>query len=215
LRITPLYSPKPYFVLAALLSLLPVLNNQYPDFFFPLVPAGWVEILAVVGGVYAAFKGMTRGWAILQARSAAKVCIRQTIQKRKKKETPDPNELVNAGRTVSRLVRNVDEDLKEIGPDFTLESLIRLGRYLPELLMEVVDEESAQIRLGIVGVYIGEVVCRSKGWEWRFQPDPVLKQFSFLPSVIHKNGKTIDPFEVASKAFTEKIPLMDLLAGVQ
>lgn len=210
-----LYSPKPYFVLAALFSLIPVLNNKYPNSFFPLVPAGWVEIITTIAGVYAAFKALGYWWAILQVRSEAKAWILQAGQNRKVPETSDHNDVVNAGRYVARLVRNVDEDLREINPDFSLTSLNRLGRYLSELLMEVEGEESGRIRLGIVGVYIGETLCRAKGWEWFFKSDPSLKQFSFLPSVVHKNGKTIDPFEVAAKAFNEKTSLMGLLGDIQ
>jgi hypothetical protein len=210
-----LYSPKPYFVLAALFSLIPVLNNKYPNSFFPLVSAGWIEIITTLAGVYAAFKALGYWWAILQFRSEAKAWILQVVQNRQVPETSDHNDVVNAGRYITRLVRNVDEDLREIKPDFTLDSLNRLGCYLPELLMEVDDEESGRIRLGIVGVYIGETLCRAKGWEWFFKSDPSLKQFSFLPSVIHKNGKTIDPFEIASKAFSEKKSLMALLGDIQ
>jgi hypothetical protein len=210
-----LYSSKPYFVLAALFSLIPVLNNKYPALFFPVVPDGWVTILATGGGIYVVFKGLSYIWAVMQARAEAKAWISQVIESRKVIENPDPNDVINAGRSVTRLVRNVDEDLREIGPDFSWESLKRLERYLPELLMEVDDEENAKIRLGIVGVYIGETLCRSKGWEWFFKPDTSLKQFIFLPSEIRKNGKVIDPFETASKAFAEKIPLTRLLSGVQ
>lgn len=210
-----LHYPKPYFVLAALFSLIPVLNNKYPNSFFPLVSAGWVEIIATAAGIYAAFKALDYWWAILQVRSAAKAWILQAVQNRQVFETSDHNDVVNAGRYVTRLVRNVDEDLREIKPDFSFDSLKRLGRYLPELLMEVEDEESGRIRLGIVGVYIGETLCRAKGWEWFFKSDPSLKQFSFLPSVVHKSGKTIDPFEIAAKAFNGKTALMDLFGDIQ
>jgi hypothetical protein len=210
-----LYSSKPYFFLAALLSLVPVLNNKYPALFFPAVPDGWVTIIATGAGIYAAFKGLSYVWEVMQARAEAKAWIRRVIESRKAVENPDPNDVINAGRSVTRLVRNADEDLREIGPDFSLESLKRMERYLPELLMEVDDDENAKIRLGIVGVYIGETLCRSKGWEWFFKPDTSLKQFIFLPSEIRKNGKVIDPFETASKAFVEKIPLTRLLSGFQ
>lgn len=208
-----LYSSKPYFVLAALFSLVSVLNNKYPALFFSAVPEGLVTVITMGAGIYAAFKGLSYTWAVMQARAEAKAWILQVIQSRKVVENPDPNDVINAGRSVTRLVRNADEDLREIGPDFTLESLDRLERYLPELLMEVESEENARIRLGIVGVYIGETLCRSKGWEWFFKPDTALKQFIFLPSEVRKNGKVIDPFEVASKAFAEKIPLTRLLSG--
>jgi hypothetical protein len=210
-----LYSSKPYFVLAALFSLIPVLNNKYPVLFFPVVPDGWVTILATGGGIYAVFKGLSYVWAVMQARAEAKAWISQVMESRKTVENPDPNDVINAGRSVTRLVRNVDEDLREIRPDFSWESLKRLERYLPELLIEVDNEENAKIRLGIVGVYIGETLCRSKGWEWFFKPDTALKQFIFLPSEIRKNGKVMDPFATASKAFAEKIPLTRLLSGVQ
>lgn len=208
-----LYSAKPYFVLAALFSLVPVLNNKYPLLFFPDMPEGWVTLITTGAGIYAAFKGLSCAWAVMQVRAEAKAWILQAVQSRKAVENPDPNDVINAGRSVTRLVRNADEDLREIKPDFSLESLTRLERYLPELLMEVESEEKAKIRLGIVGVYIGETFCRSKGWEWFFKPDTALKQFIFLPSEIRKNGKVIDPFEIASRAFVEKIPLTRLLSG--
>jgi hypothetical protein len=210
-----LYSSKPYFILAALFSLIPVLNNKYPALFFPAVPESWMTLLATGGGIYAIFKGLSHVWAVMQARAEAKAWISQAMENRKAVQNPDPNDVINAGRSVTRLVRNVDEDLKEIGPDFSWESLKRLERYLPELLIEVDNDANAKIRLGIVGVYIGETLCRSKGWEWFFKPDITLKQFIFLPSEIRKNGKVIDPFETASKAFAEKIPLTRLLSGVQ
>jgi hypothetical protein len=210
-----LYSSKPYFVLAALFSLVPVLNNKYPALFFPSAPEGWVTIIATGAGIYAAFKGLGYAWALIQARAEAKAWIVQVAQNRKVIENPDPNDVINAGRSVTRLVRNVDEDLREIGPDFSWESLGRLEHYLTELLMEVDDEEKAKIRLGIVGIYIGETLCRSKGWEWFFKPDTSLKQFLFLPSVIRKNGKVIDPFETAANAFNEKKSLSRFLSGLQ
>jgi len=208
-----LYSSKPYFVLAALFSLVPVLNNKYPALFFPAVLDGWVTLITTGAGIYAAFKGLSCAWTVMRARTEAKAWILEVIQSRKIVENPDPNDVINAGRSITRLVRNVDEDLREIVPDFSLESLTRLERYLPELLMEVESEEKARIRLGIVGVYIGETLCRSKGWEWFFKPDTALKQFIFLPSEIRKNGKVIDPFEMASKAFAEKTILTRLLSG--
>lgn len=209
-----LYSPKPYFALAAFFSLIPVLNNKYPQLFFSMVPEGWVEIIATLGGVYAAFKALGCWWAILQARAEAKAYVLQAAQNRKAPENPDHNDIVNAGRYVTRLVRNADQDLSEIKPDFSLESLKRLEGYLPTLLMEVEDEDSGRIRLGIVGAYIGETLCRTKGWEWFFKADPALKQFSFLPSVVQKNGKSIDPFEAAARSLTEKKSLIQLLGDL-
>ena len=39
--------------------------------------------------------------------------------------------------------------------------------------------------------------------------------FLFLPSVIRKNGKVIDPFETAANAFNEKKSLSRFLSGLQ
>ena len=211
----PLYSPKPYFVLTALFALVPVLNTQFLLLFFPQVPSVVVDILSIVGGVFSAYRGMIFLWARLQARTEAKEWIRQTVGSRKAPEMMDSNDLVIAGRTINRLIQHMDEDLREIKPDFTIESLKRLGSYLPELLMEVEDEEGARIRLGIVGVYSGETLCRSNRWEWTFKSDPSLKQFSYLLSEIHRNEKRMDPFAVAAKALTEKIPMLQLLGDFQ
>jgi len=215
LKAKELYSPKPYFVLAALFSLIPVLNNKYPTLFFPSVPAGWVEIVTTIAGVYAVFKALGCWWEILQVRTAAKAWVLEAARNRKVPENPDHNDIVNAGRYVTRLVRNADQDLSEINPDFSMESLKRLEHYLPTLLMEVEDEDSGRIRLGIVGAYVGETLCRTHGWEWFFKADPALKQFSFLPSVVQKKGKAIDPFEASAKALTEKKSLLKLLGDLQ
>ncbi len=211
----PLQSPKPFFILTALFSLIPVLNNKYPGSFFPGIGSDWVEIVCTLTGTYTAFLGLGRLWAILQVRAAARVWIKQVNLTRLQGISNDENDVVNAGRSVSRLIRNVDKDLEEIKPDFTLESLKRLERYLPTLLMEVEDEESASIRLGIVGTYIGETLCRTYGWQWFFKANPALKQFAFLPSVIQRGGEQIDPFNLAGQGLAEKAPLIKFLGHVK
>ncbi len=122
--------------------------------------------------------------------------------------------MITAGRYITRLVRNADEDLKEIKPDFTIESLGRLQGYLPELLGEVEDEESARILLGIVGVYLGETLCRNDHWQWFFKPAPELKQFVYLASEIHKEGKKADPFVLSAEVLTGSRSVHDILKGL-
>lgn len=211
----PLQSPKPFFILTAFFSLIPVLNNKYPGSFFPGIGSDWVEIVCVLGGTYTAFLGFGRLWAVLQVRAAARAWVKQVNLTRLQGISRDENDVVNAGRSISRLVRNVERDLEEINPDFTMNSIKRLERYLPTLLMEVEDEESACIRLGIVGTYLGETLCRAHGWQWFFKSNPDLKQFAFLPSVVQKNGKQIDPFNLAGQGLVEKAPLIKFLGNVE
>jgi hypothetical protein len=211
LKKKPLYSPTPFFALTALFSLVPVLNNKYPGAFFPAVGSDWVEIVSTLAGVYGAFLGMNRLWTILQVRAAARVWVKQLNITRLQGISQDENNVVNAGRSISRLVRNADSDLREIYPDFTWNSLKRLQGYLPTLLLEIQSEESAAIRLGIVGTYVGETLCRTQGWQWGFRSNPDLKQFAFLPSMVQKNGKQIDPFNLAAQAMAEKVPLLKFL----
>lgn len=165
-----LHSPVPYFLLTALLGLVPVLNNKYPASFFPDISPGLVELLSVCGGIAAAAFGFARFWEKLARRDRARSLIRETVENRVLNGPQDQKEAVNAGRIVSRLVRNADEDLREINPDFTLESLNRLQDYLPELMAEVQNEEDSNIRLGVVGIYLGETLCRHWGWQWFFGP---------------------------------------------
>src|SRR5690242_18898382 len=151
-----LHSAWPYFLLAALLGLAPVLNNKYPASFYPAAPSGLVDLICVILGVFAASLGFSRAWNRLQHTASAKTLLGQVAEKRRPLESADPNEVSQSGRIISRLVRNVGEDLKEIGPDFTWDSLKRLQGAFDLLLEEIEDEEDALIRLGVVGTYLGE-----------------------------------------------------------
>jgi hypothetical protein len=208
---TKLHSPIPYFLLTALMGLAPVLNNKYPAQFFPGLSPMWVELIAVFAGIFASVLGFTRFWAILQNRDRSRTLIRQAIESRKKVGSPDDNEITNAGRYVSRMVRNADVDLSEIGPDFTLPSLDRLQSFLPELRREVEKETDAWVRLGVVGTYLGETLCRCSGWQWFFKADPALRQFSYLASGLRKEGKEFDPFAAAADLLTGKRGIKDVL----
>lgn len=192
-------SPIPYFLLTALLGLVPVLNNKYPAQYFPAVSPGLVELLSVGLGVVAAFLGLSRAWDILVRRSLARELVRQAVAGRQAAQEAETNDINNAGRLISRLVRNADEDLLEIKPDFSMASLGRLQRYLPALLDEIGKEEDAHIRLGIVGTYLGETACRNSGWQWYFKADPALRQFSYLVSTIRKGETELDPFRWAGE----------------
>lgn len=187
-----LHSSWPWFLLTALLGLIPVLNNKYPASFFPAVPAGAIELITVFGGALTAAMGFARAWAILQRRSRARMFL-QDVGVVPAKE-PSENDLANSGRFISRLVRNAESDLAEIKPDFTVGSLRRLSRFLPVLLEEIQSEEDARVRLGVVGVYLGETACRQLGWQWEFRTDPASKQFTYLASRLRKGDRTLEVF---------------------
>ncbi len=206
-----LHPPVPYFFLTALCGLIPVLNNKYPSAFFPSVSPGLVELLAVGGGIAAAALGFARLWARLVQREGAVDFVRKAVENRKSSPEQDQNEVVNAGRIISRLVRNADEDLREMNPDFTLDSLRRLQKVLPELLAEIETQEDALIRTGVVGIYLGEVLCRQSGWQWFFRADASLKQFSYMASVIRKGSGELDPFAWAGDLLTGKRKVSELL----
>jgi hypothetical protein len=208
---TKLHSPIPYFLLTACFGLVPVLNNKYPAAFFPSLSPGLVELLAVGGGIAAAALGFGKGWARLVQRDGAVGFVRQAVENRKVSPEQDQNEVVNAGRIISRLVRNADEDLREINPDFSLDSLRRLQGVLPELLAEIQNPEDALIRTGVAGIYLGEVLCRQSGWQWFFRADASLKQFSYMASVIRKGGGEMDPFAWAGDLLTGKRKVRELL----
>lgn len=213
--ITKLHSPYPYFFLAALLGLVPVLNNKYPSQYFPAVSPWWVEVLSVGGGVWAVTFGFSRLWAILQQRERARGLIRSVVENRHPVANPKIEEAANPKRIISRLVRNVDQDLFEVRPDFALGSLYRLQKYLPELMREIDNEEAARIRLGIVGTYWGETLCRTLGWQWHFRPDPSLKQFSYLTSILRKGGKELDPFAWSADLMLGRKTSKDFLQAAQ
>lgn len=194
-----LHSPVPYFLFTALLGLVPVLNNKYPTLIFPALSPGLVEILSVGLGVAAAYMGFSRGWDRLQHQAGARQLLRQAAEKRNTLAIAGENDINAAGRFVSRLVRNADEDLSEIKPDFSKHSLKRLDRYLPALLSEVENEEEAWIRLGVVGAYLGETACRNDRWQWHFKADPALGRFGYLVSALRKEGKEVDPFFLAAE----------------
>lgn len=187
-----LHSPWPYFILTALLGLVPVLNNKFPSAFFPAVPASGVEVLSVMLGILAASLGFLRGWNQLQQKAAAKAFLSQVLERLPGLTPKDPLEVGQSNRIISRMVRNVDEDLREIGPDFTADSLKRLHRFLPLLLNEIQNEEDAFIRIGVVGTYLGETKCRNGGWEWFFKEDPSLRQFGYLASAIQRKASPVD-----------------------
>jgi hypothetical protein len=201
-----LYPPWPWFMLTALMGLVPVLNNKYPQQFFPVLSPWWVEVLSVFAGVFFATVAFKRGWTILEHRSRARVLVKQTVEIRNWTVSRDSNEVGNASRYISRLVRNSDEDLKEIRPDFTLASLKRLQAYIPVLLMEIETLKDAQIRVGVVGTYLGETFCRNLKWKWFFQTDPAMDQFGFLCSVLQSPEEDdLDPYQLAA----------DLLVGMR
>ncbi len=206
-----LHSPVPYFLLVGLVSAVPLLNKLYPASFFPAAPPFAVTILSVFLGVGAALSGLTRAWAILQRRERSLTLLRQVAQWRDPPVTQEEKDVVMAGRSISRLARNADEDLREINPDFSMGSLERLPRLFPLLRQEVEKEEDARIRLGVLGTYLGETLCRNKGWKWFFRADPALRQFSYLASVVQREGKDLDPYAWAADLLTGNRKIQDLL----
>ena len=210
-----LHSPVPYLLLTALWALVPVLNNKYPSLFFPALSPGTVEILSVALGVAAACLGFSRGWDRLQHQALARRLLGEAAKERNARSSADDNEVNAAGRFISRLVRNADEDLLETKPDFSETSLRRLGRYLPRLLGEIETAEDARIRLGIVGAYLGETACRHLKWQWHFKADPALGRFGFLISVLRRDGKEMDPFLLAAEWMLGKRHWRQLLEALQ
>jgi hypothetical protein len=186
-----------------LFGLVPVLNNKYPVRFFPSFSPWSVEVCSTFAGIAAATLGFMKLWARLEKRARAKALVLEAIGSRHAADHPLDNDVAAVGRIISRLVRNVDEDLREIRPDFSKESLRRLGRFLPKLMEEIGREEEALIRVGVVGVYLGEVACRNFQWQWYFKADLALHQFSYLASNIQRQGRSIDPYAWAA----------DLIAG--
>ena len=154
------HSSVPYFFLVGLFGLIPVLNNKYPARFFPGFSPGGVEVLSTFAGIAAATLGFMRLWARLEKGARAKALVLEAAASRHPADQPLDNDLATVARFISRLVRNVDEDLREIGPDFSQNSLSRLEKFLPALLREIESREDALIRLGVAGVYLGEAACR-------------------------------------------------------
>ena len=194
-----LHSSKPWFFLTGLLALVPVLNNKYPAFFFPAIQPGIIELITVFGGALAAAMGFTRAWAIAQRRARARSLLEAVVQGIRADEKVEENDLGQSGRLITRLVRNVEVDLAEMKPDLTLGSLNRLKGIIPDLLNEITTEEAARIRLGIVGVYMGETLCREKGWQWDFRAQPSQRQFTYMASQLTRKGRNLDIFRWAGK----------------
>ena len=105
-------------------------------------------------------------------------------------------------------------DLEEMRPDFSLASLSRLRAVIPALLDEILTEEDARIRLGIVCVYIGETLCRTQGWQWDFRAQPSARQFTYLASRLVKEGKELDVFHWAGSFLAGKAGTKELMKEV-
>lgn len=208
---TKLHSTWPWFTLTALFGLVPVLNNKYPVQFFPALSPWWVEVLSVAAGVYCATEAFRRGWARLTRRAEARAFVREAAQDRNIRQAQGPEDAALSSRLVARLVRNAEADLSEIGPDFSLPSLRRLGGVLGLLLEEVEGPEDARVRLGVVGTYLGETFCRERGWKWSFRSDAALGRFSFLVSSLRQGEREEDPYLWAARLLTGEKRVGDLL----
>ncbi len=211
LKTIQIHSSIPYFILVALFGLMPVLNNKYPTQFFYSVSPWWVEVVSTFAGIAAATLGFLRLWARLEKRERAKSLVLEAIGFRHRPVHPLENNAASAGRLISRLVRNVEEDLREIEPDFSQDSLRRLERFFPKLLEEIGCEEDALIRVGVAGVYLGETVCRNFQWQWRFNADPALRQFGYLASDIQRQERNQDPFAWAADLMTGKRKMLEFI----
>jgi hypothetical protein len=206
----------PWGILSFLFALAVLSHGICPRFFFPAFDGDWVLRLGALGLVAFGTLAFRKNQVINRRRHEASRLIRSLAEKRSPQEAPTENDVILAGRVVSRLTRNADEDLREIDPDFSLASLERLVRYLPLLLDEVRSEEDALIRWGVVGTYMGETLCRQTGWNWFFKPDPALRQFSFLSSVLRRGpGRELDPYAWAVDLFDHRRELSGLLEEVK
>jgi hypothetical protein len=201
----------PWGVLSFLSVICVLSHGVCPRFFFPAFDSRWVLNLGI--GAMVVFAGLTfqRNRALNRRRRKASDLIRSLVEKRRPLENPSENDVILAGRVVSRLVRNADEDLREIDVDFSMASLVRLNCYIPLLLDEIESEEDAFIRWGVVGTYLGETLCRQLGWNWFFKPDPALRQFSYVSSVLRRGEKELDPFGWAADLFERREKLEELV----
>jgi hypothetical protein len=203
-------SPIPYLALSGVCLAAMAGDQLFTFFFFPAF-APWVAGLAL--DLLALFSAL-RAWVLYQAlwkrRTDALNLVEKILRGRDAKTFKTGPSADTAQRTLSRVIRNADEDLREIAPDYSEVSLSRLADFLPKLLDEMNTETDAMIRLGVAGAYIGETACRLWKWEWKFQADPSLRQFEYLASVLERQGASIDPFELAQQCFSGKMKAKEL-----
>ena len=183
--------------MAALFLSAGVFQSLYPGFFGGGIPSVWVWGFSLAGAAVFSSLGWGRTRRATRAQSGARDWVRRAIQDRQPALRPEPNDLRTVQRNIGRLERHVEEDLREIQPDFTLASLDRLTGHRNDFLAEVDGFEQARLLLGVLGAYVGCTLVRSKGWEWLWRADPLLKQFSFQASLVRKGGLEFDPFEAA------------------
>ncbi|HVM33014.1 MAG TPA: hypothetical protein VMU88_07755, partial [bacterium] len=196
-------------------ALAALLNRLAPRLFFPDFTPQEVAALSGAGTLLFGAWAWGKARALRARRREACRRIEAILQKRNPPAQADENEVMLAGRVVARLARNADEDLREIDADFSPESLGRLDAWLPLLLDEIQTEEDALIRLGVVGTYLGEVLCRHRGWRWFFKPDPALRQFSYLPSLLRRGERQLDPYAWAGELFRRRKRAAALLGEAQ
>jgi hypothetical protein len=193
--------PAAYYFLSVLCLAAPAGQKLFPSMVFPAFAPPVVSLAGMVSALGFALRGLTLGRAMFRKRREARSLVRKALQERNPSGYLTGPAADGAGRTLSRVLRNADEDLREINPDFSLESLFRLVGLLPLLLDEIRNEKEAKIRLGVVGAYLGETAGRLWGWQWKFQSDPALRQFEFLASVLEQGEDRVDPFELAGELF--------------
>jgi hypothetical protein len=204
-------SPTPYLALAGVCLAALAGTQFFPSVFFPGLPL-WVSGLI---WDLAALACATRVWFLDKEtgkrRSAAMLLLELSIRDRDSQSCLTGPSADTAQRTLGRVIRNADEDLREINPDFTAASLRRLSGFLPRLLDEIQTETDAKIRLGVVGAYLGETACRLWDWQWNFRSDPALKQFNYLASTLERKGAQADPFGLALEFFSCRLKPKDLI----
>lgn len=204
-------SPIPYIALAGVCAGALAGSQFFPDFFFPAFGSWVIGLFWDLAALGAAWRAWGLYQALWKGRAEAIARIEFLLRNRNSQKIQMGSSADTAGRTLSRVIRNADEDLKEINPDFTLDSLIRLSGFLPNLLDEIQSETDAKIRLGVVGAYLGETACRLWGWQWKFQSETSLRQFEYLVSILEKGKDRVDPFELAGELFSNKLKSGDLI----
>ncbi len=174
----------------------------YPALFFPAFANWAVDLFFVLLGGCACFRILARTRAASRDRRRALEWMNQALLKRDEVNAKEGPAAATAERTLCRLISNSDMDLREIRPDYSEESLLRLQAFMPELLEEINSGTDAMIRLGVAGSYLGETACRNWGWKWKFRSEPSLKQFEYLVSSLDRAGEQVDPFRLALNLFT-------------
>jgi hypothetical protein len=193
--------------LAVWFLLLGIANQARPYvFFFGIAPV-WIWGIAILGFGIFGFIGARSIYVSHSQHVQALNLVERTLKDRQSDPHIFDEEKSKIERSISRLSRNMEANLFEIHPDFSLRSIDRLKKVIPAFLNEIQTEFDAKIRIGILGVYIGETLCRNLKLRWKFQSDSQDAVFPFLSSIIGSETDPCDPFQLA------RIFLMDFKEG--